>query len=97
MTFAQIILKEVSCPRCNAKAQHRLEDRDKYVIIYLSCRKCRLERKLGLTTRKALNLKKRQEKLRKRLSQAKSPGIRKQIEVEINQLERRIGKAELGI
>ena len=97
MAFIQKIIQKISCPRCNAEAQLRAEDRNEYVIIMLQCPKCKLERRVGLTTRKALNLKKRRLKLEKRLEQAKSPAIRKQIEVKIKYVDERARKAEVGI
>ncbi len=97
MSFIQKILREVHCPRCNAIAQERLEDRDETVIIVLWCDKCKLRRNLGYTTRKALKLKKRQQKLRDLVSQEKSQRIRLKLLKEIEQLETRIRKSELGI
>lgn len=97
MPFIQKILREVHCPRCNAIAQERLEDRETYVIIILWCSKCRLERKLGLTTRRALKLKKRHKKLSESLNQTKNPRARARIEFKLRQLERDINLAELGI
>lgn len=97
MPFIQKILREVNCPRCNAIAQERLEDRENSVIIILRCDKCRLTKNLGLTTRKALNLRKRQQKLRKSLNQAKSPLVQARIQKEINLLDKKIRHAEIGI
>ena len=92
-----ICIKYSQLPRCNAIAQERLEDREESVIIYLYCQKCRLKRNLGITTRRALKLKKRQKKLRESLSQEKSPRIRRLLEIRLKHLEREINRAEMGI
>ena len=98
MPFKQYILNTVSCPRCNAIAQERLEDReDGYAIITLECPKCYLKRNLGITTRRALKLKKRQKKLRESLNQEKSPRDRNNIQKQIALLDEKIRKAEIGI
>lgn len=95
MPFVQKILQESPCPRCNATAQERLEDRETFVIIYLSCPKCHLEKNLGLTTRKALRLRKRQAKLRKLADQAKSLPTRNKLQKQIALLDEQIRKAEV--
>jgi len=95
--FVQKILREISCPRCNAIAQERLEDRDNAVVIQLVCPKCKLKRNLGITTRKALKLKKRQKKLRESLSRAKNQRDRSNIQKKIEFLEREINLSETGI
>jgi|SRR3990167_3746991 len=97
MPFIQYILRETNCPRCNAIAQERIEDRNSYAIIIIWCDKCKLKRNVGMTTRRAINLRNRRAKLLKRLDQAKSPGIRKQINAQIRHLDERIKKAEVGI
>lgn len=97
MAFEQKVLREVHCPRCNAIAQERLEDQGNFVIIILRCEKCKLQRNVGLTTRKALKLRKRQQKLRESLSQAKSQRIKYNIEARLKRLEREINRAEVGI
>lgn len=97
MPFIQKVLQEVNCPRCNAIAQERLEDRENFVIIMLVCDKCKLTRNLGLTTRKALKLKKRQIKLRKSLNQERNQRTRAILQSRLQKLEREIQKAEIGI
>lgn len=99
MPFIRKVLREISCPRCNAIAQERLEDRHEsdIIIIQLWCDKCKLKRNLGITTRKALKLKKRQQKLRESLNRAKSPHTRSRITKEIVLLDEKIRKAELAI
>jgi len=97
MPSIQRILREVTCPRCNAIAQERLEDKDKFVLIYLWCDKCKLTRNMGLTTRKALRLKKRQTRLRDSLNQAKSQRDRSRILKQLELLDRQIHQAEIGI
>lgn len=95
--FVQKILREVHCPRCNAIAQERLEDRDEFVIIILWCDKCKLRKYLGVTTRPALRLRKRQTKLRELVSQERNPRIRARVNRQIALLDEKIRKAELGI
>lgn len=93
--FIQKILREVNCPRCNAIAQERLEDRKAFVIIYLSCPKCHLEKNLGLTTRKALKIRKRQAKLRELADREKNLPIKNKLQKQIALLEDQIRKAEV--
>ncbi len=97
MAFIQKILREVSCPRCNAIAQERLEDRDRFVIIILWCDKCKLKRNLGLTTRKALRLKKRQQKLRELANQTRNRRTKALIERRVSELDSVISREEIGI
>lgn len=97
MSFVQKVLREVNCPRCNAIAQERLEDQGDFVIIILLCQKCRLQRNLGLTTRKALKLRKRQQKLRELLSLERNQRTRATLQARINRLEKDINRAEIGI
>jgi hypothetical protein len=96
LAFVQYILRKVNCPRCNAIAQERLEDRENAVVIYLWCEKCRLKRNLGITTRKALKLKKRQTKLRELADQEKNRRTKAFILRRVVELESEIKKAELG-
>lgn len=97
MTFIQKILREVHCPRCNAIAQERLEDREKTVIITLWCDKCKLRRHLGYTTRKALSLRKRQQKLRNLVNQERNPRTKARVTRQLTLLDEQIRRAELGI
>ena len=97
MPFIQKILREVHCPRCNAIAQERLEDRDQTVIIILTCDKCKLKKYVGTTTRKALRLRKRQAKLRDLANQERNRRTRALILKRADELESEIRKAELGI
>src|SRR3970040_3104392 len=97
MPFIQKILREVSCPRCNAIAQERLEDRESATVIILWCDKCKLKRNLGITTREALKLKKRQQRLRESLSQARNQRTRRLLEIRLKHLEQEINGAEMGI
>ena len=93
----QKILREINCPRCNAEAQERLEDKDKFVLIYFWCDKCKLKRNMGLTTRRALKLKKRQIELQELLDQARNQRGRSKILKQLELLERKIHQAEIGI
>ena len=95
--FIQKILREVTCPRCNAIAQERLEDKEKLVLIYFYCDKCKLRKNMGLTTRKALRLRKRQIELRNSLNLARSQRDRSRLLRQLELLEGRIRQAELGI
>jgi len=96
MAFEQKILNEINCPRCNAIAQERLEDRTEgYAIIILWCEKCRLRRNLGVTTRKALRLRKRQKRLRSLVNQTKSPLTKRRMIREIALLDEKIRRAEV--
>jgi hypothetical protein len=97
VSFIQKILREVHCPRCNAIAQERLEDRDKTVIIVLWCNKCKLKKNLGITTRKALKLRKRHNALREKVNQVRNPRTKAILNRRLQNLEREISKSELGI
>ena len=97
MTFIQYVLREVNCPRCNAIAQERIEDRERNVIIVLWCDKCKLKRHIGVTTRKALALRKRQTKLRNLANQTRNPHDRNRLLKQAELLEQQIRQAEIGI
>lgn len=97
MQFQQKVIRNISCPRCNAIAQERYEDRDKTVIIILWCNKCKLKKSLGLTTRKAIRLRKRQTELRELVNQTRNPRTRAILAKRLQNLERQVYKAEIGL
>ena len=97
MTFIQKILREVHCPRCNAIAQERIEDRDAFAIIILWCDKCKLRKHLGVTTRRALKLRKRQKNLQELVNRERNQRIRARVNKQISLLDEQIRKEELGI
>lgn len=73
MTFERLIVAEVSCPRCNARAQLRIgEKRGKLVVVYTVCNKCKLNKYSGLMTSKSVQLISREKSLLRQLEEATS-------------------------
>ena len=67
MAFEKKILDTIRCPRCNATAELRLDQKppkDNWVFVYIVCPTCRLNRYSHVTTRKAVLLQGRINKLK---------------------------------
>lgn len=68
MAFETKILGKISCPRCNAKAELRIDEKpskNNWIFVYIVCSTCRLKKYSHSTTRKAVYLQSRINKLRK--------------------------------
>lgn len=69
MAFERKIVQELSCPRCNAWAQLRIEqEREGVCILYIVCNKCKLRKYSGVLSRKTINLMTQEEKLLKKIN-----------------------------
>ena len=76
MTFVRLVVSELHCPRCNAWAQLRIEEeRNTICVLYIVCSKCKLRKYFGITTRRAVTLTMKRQKLTDKLN---SPTINEQ-------------------
>lgn len=67
MAFEIKVLDKIRCPRCNAKAELRIDQRKpngNWIFVYIVCSTCRLNRYSHVTTRKAVLLQVRINKLK---------------------------------
>ena len=67
MAFEKKILERIHCPRCNAKAELRMDVKKtdtKWVLVYVVCETCKLNRYMYTTTRKTVKQKLRVAKLK---------------------------------
>ena len=67
MAFERKIIEKVSCPRCNAWAELRIDQKktdNKWILVYVVCETCKLNRYQYTITRKALKQKLRIAKLK---------------------------------
>lgn len=98
MTFVRLVIKELNCPRCNAIAQLRIEEeRGDACVVYIVCSKCKLREYKYLTTRKAVSLMGKQEKLLKQLEEVTSEAVRSRIRGQLARIREQITKSNLGI
>lgn len=69
MAFEMKVLDKIRCPRCNAMAELRIDQRKpngNWIFVYIVCSTCRLNRYSHVTTRKAVKLQARINKLRRK-------------------------------
>jgi len=98
MAFTQYILQDkVSCPRCNADSQIRIEDKEDFCIIVHVCKYCRLHKNLRITTRRAIELEKRERKLLEKLNSSDKIEKNYKILDRLKKLQRERELEELGI
>lgn len=98
MPFIQYILKDkVPCPRCNADSQIRIEDKEDFCIIVHICKYCKLRKSLRITTRRALELEKREQKLLEKLNSSDKIEKNYKILARLKKLQRERELLELGI
>lgn len=67
MAFELKVLDKISCPRCNGKAELRIDQKKpngNWVFVYIVCPICKLNRYTYSTTRKAIYLQSRINKLK---------------------------------
>jgi uncharacterized protein YbaR (Trm112 family) len=84
MAFELKILDIISCPRCNATAELRIDQKktnSKYVLVYMVCSTCRLNRYSHTTTPKAV-------KIRGQIKRLKSKQGNRKVHDKISELER---------
>lgn len=97
MIGQRLILRELHCPRCNAIAQLRVEEeREVACIVYIVCRKCKLTKYYGITTRKAINLMSKEEKLVEMLSRSKSKSEQQRLLAKLKKIREEIRRATTG-
>jgi uncharacterized protein YbaR (Trm112 family) len=69
MAFELRILDTISCPRCNATAELRIDEKktnSKYVLVHIVCQTCRLRKYSHTTTHKAVRIHQQIRKLKSR-------------------------------
>lgn len=62
MRYNQKVLEQVICPRCNADAQHRIEEHNGKHLVYFVCPMCRYRRYLRGTTPEEVKLNRLEKK-----------------------------------
>lgn len=98
MPFERLILKELNCPRCNAIAQLRIEEkRADTSVVYIVCSKCKLQKYQGLFTRKAVNLVSYQRKLESKLEFMKDSRHKRRLEKELRTIPYLISEANKSV
>lgn len=91
MPFELKILDNIHCPRCNGKAELRIDQHksdSKIVLVYVVCPICRLNRYSHTTTRKAIKIHSKIKKLKKK--SVLSPAATQHLK----QLEKMMGNTE---
>jgi len=69
MAFETKILDTIHCPRCNGMAELRIDQKEsprKWVLVYLVCPICKLNRYSHTTTRKAVKIHSQIKRLKKK-------------------------------
>lgn len=69
MAFEMKILGEIHCPRCNAIAELRIDQKppkNNWVFVYIVCSTCRLNKYSHTTTRKAVKIESQIKRLKKK-------------------------------
>lgn len=90
------ILYELNCPRCNAKAQLRVEDQHANMcLLYIVCDKCKLRKYQGIATRKAVNLMKQEIRILKKLEFILPGPHRSRLELLLERTRKAIQKSYL--
>jgi hypothetical protein len=97
MTFLQYVLEELPCPRCNADSQVRVEDKEDFCIIVHICPMCRYRKSLRITTRRALELEKREQKLLEIINSSDKIEKTYKILARLKKIQRERQLLELGI
>lgn len=98
MPFVQFILKdEVACPRCNADSQIRVEDKEDFCVVIHVCPMCRYRKSLKITTRRALELEKREQQLLALLNSSDKIEKNYKILARLKKIQRERELLELGI
>ena len=98
MAYKRVVLRDETCPRCNAQAQVRVDnERSGRLLVELVCSKCKLRESRGLTTRKAVDLESKIEKLQEALEGCGTPRARHLLEHRIFELRRAQRRLEMGL
>jgi NAD-dependent DNA ligase len=88
---------EVACPRCNADSQLRIEDQADICIIVQVCKYCRFRKVQRMTTRRALQLEKGEQKLLDKLNSGDKIGETYKILARLKKVRRERELQEIGI
>jgi len=98
MAFIKYVLEDnVRCPRCNADSQIRAEDKGDIVAIYHVCSFCRLRRFKRITTRRAMELEKREKKYVELLNSGDKIEKKYQILARLEKIRKEKQLLDLGI
>lgn len=88
MPFELKVIDRVHCPRCNGKAELRIDQHKtdtKWVLVYVVCPVCKLNRYMYSTTRKAIQMQQRIQRLKN--AYMKSPKKSRVLRDRITKLE----------
>lgn len=91
MAFELKVLDKISCPRCNGKAELRIDQKQpngNWVFVYIVCPICKLNKYSHSTTRKAVYIQSRINKLRRNTPKSRM------LDDRISKLEKMKAKAE---
>lgn len=75
MAFEIKVLGKIRCPRCNAMAELRIDQKppkNNWIFVYVVCSTCRLIRYSHVTTRKSVKLQSKINKLKKNVPRSKA-------------------------
>lgn len=98
MASIQYIYEDkVPCPRCNADSQLRIEDRADICIIVNICKYCRFRKVVRITSRRALQLEKREQKLLDKLNSGDKIKETYKILARLKKIRRERELQEIGI
>jgi len=98
MPFIKYILEEnIPCPRCNADSQIRAEDNDDIVAVYHICSFCKFRKFVRITSRRALELEKREKKYVELLNRSDKIEKNYKILARIKKIQKERQLLELGI
>jgi transcription elongation factor Elf1 len=101
MAFEKKVLDNITCPRCNAVAELRIDIKEpsgKMIFVYISCKVCRLVRFHSTTTKKAMKYDKIIKKMIVEMNKypEKSPA-RYALLAKINNMKLLKSRAEIGV
>jgi hypothetical protein len=98
MAFVKYILEDkIPCPRCNADSQIRAEDKGDIVAVYHVCQFCRFRKFKRITTRRALELEKREKKYIELLNSSNKIEKNYKILARLKKIQKERQLLELGI
>lgn len=92
------VIGKVDCPRCNALAELRPENRQFDIfVLYLVCPKCRLKKTIGVSTWEVYKNEQLMAKLQYWLEKTDDEQLKASLEAKIQKLEEINQKKELGL
>ena len=96
MAFELKVLEKVSCPRCNGKAELRIDQKKndtRFILVYTVCNVCKLNRYSHTTTRKEIKTQREINKLKEMV--ARNHKNKKSILARIEKLKKLRGRMEV--